>query len=122
MKCQAPGGVKAAFHDTDIDIIAKILARMSVLVSLNAAFSLIRSNCWAPETLRLSQFVRTSKADVFLKNCLKLRAADCVVLTELRAVKEIQRHREDERSRRSSPSKLTRLQQQQQRVHRDEKC
>jgi len=32
-------GVKAAFHDTDTDILARILARMSVSVSWNAALS-----------------------------------------------------------------------------------
>jgi len=32
-------GVKPAFHDTDTDILATILARMSVSVSWNARFN-----------------------------------------------------------------------------------
>ena len=35
--------LKAAFHDTDTDILARILARMSVSVSWNAALNNLKS-------------------------------------------------------------------------------
>jgi len=36
---------KAAFHDTDTDILAEIVARMSVSVSWNAALYLCAARC-----------------------------------------------------------------------------